>query len=42
MEDLSLDSIRRAAGTIAGKVHRTPLLSSRTLGRDLAVQRALA
>jgi threonine dehydratase len=33
MIGLSLESIRQAAGTIAGKVHRTPLLSSRTLSR---------
>jgi threonine dehydratase len=32
---IELDSIRAAAAVLAGKVHRTPLLSSRTLG-DLA------
>jgi len=30
-DDVTLDTIRRAAATIAGKVHRTPLLPSRTL-----------
>ena len=33
MEGVTLDSIREAAGSIAGQVHRTPLLASRTLGR---------
>ncbi len=33
MEGVSLESIREAAGCIAGLVHRTPLLPSRSLGR---------
>src|ERR671936_1149179 len=28
---LSLDDVRRARGRIAGRLHRTPMLSSRTL-----------
>ena len=35
---ISLDEIRGAAGRIAGRVHRTPLFSSRTLGEMVGVQ----
>src|SRR5438067_5014585 len=33
---VTLDDVERAARTIAGRVHRTPLLRSATLSRELA------
>ena len=35
---LSLDDVERARERIAGRVHRTPLLSSRTLSERVGAQ----